>query len=318
MADVPRIWQIFPPAPVVNAVAEFCLQYGVALLWPGDSGRWAPNRYAHNFAESDWIKWFADTVSVGDVMLLRTAPTSIRAVGLVAGEYCYEERFDDVCGFDLQHCRRVRWCRLPEVYDFGQPVFTRGRFSAVRKALVRDYVGSFLASPPTHWQSAPLPGLPPEEPSLHEVPRGLEGVVGLVQDMTPLYWDGQGFGDPPMEDELVAHLVVPFLRALGWPPERIAVKWRRIDVSLFVALPRSPQNCHLVIEAKRLGAGVEGALEQAKGYVRALGVPRDVVVTDGVRYRLYAVAQDFAPVAYANLVRLKEPAVKLFDMIRRS
>jgi hypothetical protein len=46
--------------------------------------------------------------------------------------------------------------------------------------------------------------------------------------------------------------------------------------------------CHLVIEAKCLGAGVEGALEQAKGYVEALGIPRDVIVTDGIRYRMYA------------------------------
>ena len=73
----------------------------------------------------------------------------------------------------------------------------------------------------------------------------------------------------------------------------------------------------MVVEAKRLGAGVEGALEQAKGYVEALGVPRDVLVTDGVRYRLYDCKQDFAPVAYANLVRLKQSAVKLFDRIRR-
>jgi hypothetical protein len=76
-------------------------------------------------------------------------------------------------------------------------------------------------------------------------------------------------------------------------------------------------SCHLVIEAKRLGAGVEGALEQAKGYVQALGVPRDVLVTDGVRYRLYAAAQDFAPIAYANLVRLKRSALNLFERIKR-
>ncbi len=26
---------------------------------------------------------------------------------------------------------------------------------------------------------------------------------------------------------------------------------------------------------------------QAKGYVEALGIPRDVIVTDGIRYRMY-------------------------------
>ena len=66
------------------------------------------------------------------------------------------------------------------------------------------------------------------------------------------------------------------------------MKWRYIDVTLFAALPRTPQNSHLVIEVKRVGAGVEGALEQAKAYVTALGVARDIVVTDGIRYRLYS------------------------------
>ena len=45
---------------------------------------------------------------------------------------------------------------------------------------------------------------------------------------------------------------------------RIAVQWRRIDVTVFRALPRTPENCHLVIEAKRLRVGVEGALDQAR------------------------------------------------------
>ena len=73
----------------------------------------------------------------------------------------------------------------------------------------------------------------------------------------------------------------------------------------------------MVIEAKRFGAGVEGALEQAKGYVEALGVPRDIVVTDGIRYRMYAGNRGFEHVAYANLTRLKRPAAALFARIRR-
>lgn len=48
-----------------------------------------------------------------------------------------------------------------------------------------------------------------------------------------------------------------------------------------------------------------------------LGRPVDVVVTDGIRYRLYAAEQGFAPVAYANLSRLKQPALELFDRLRR-
>jgi hypothetical protein len=50
--------------------------------------------------------------------------------------------------------------------------------------------------------------------------------------------------------------------------------------------------------------------------VTSLGVPRDVVVTDGIRYRMYAADQGFAPVAYANLSRLKQSATLLFDRLR--
>lgn len=313
-----KIWQITPPAAMVNSIAEFFIRHGVALLWPGDLGRWSPDRYKDDFALNDWITWFAQTMADGDAILLRTGPARIRAVGLVAGAYSYEDRFDDVHGFDLQHCRRVRWCRLPQDYEFGESVFTQGRLSCVRKASVRQYVTNFLASPPTHWQEAPLPELPVEEPALDRVPAALEGIVAQAQDLAGLFWDRQDFGDHPTEDELVAHFVVPFLRALGWPPERIAVKWRYIDIAVFAALPRTPENCRFVIEAKRLGAGVEGALEQAKKYVESLGVPRDVIVTDGIRYRMYASERAFEPVAYANLIRPKQSAANLFDRMKRT
>ena len=74
---------------------------------------------------------------------------------------------------------------------------------------------------------------------------------------------------------------------------------------------------HLLFEAKRLGEGIEFALNQARGYVHALGVASDVIVTDGIRYRYYEAARDFAPAAYANLANLKQSAVHLFNKLRR-
>jgi hypothetical protein len=145
----------------------------------------------------------------------------------------------------------------------------------------------------------------------------LHELVAQAGDLVPLFQNREAFGELVSEDELIVHFVVPFLRALGWPPERIAIKWRHIDVAVFRSLPRTPENCHLVIEAKRFGAGVEGALDQAKGYVEALGVPRDVIVTDGIRYRMYAGTSGFEPVAYANLARLKQPAAALFTRMQR-
>jgi hypothetical protein len=257
--------------------------------------------------------------SYADVFLLRTGLATITAVGLVAGDYLYANAFDDVNGWDLQHARRVRWCRLNEPHVFSGSAFGANapRCSRVWSEGIIDFAERFLNSPPTFWQTAPLPELPAEEPLLDLVPDALRGIVALAADLVPLFQDGEAFGEPPSEDELIAHLVVPFLRALGWPPERIAVKWRYIDVAVFESLPRTPENCLLVIEAKRLGAGVEGALDQAKGYVETLGIPRDVIVTDGIRYRIYAGGRGFEPVAYANLARLKKPAADLFARMQR-
>jgi hypothetical protein len=182
---------------------------------------------------------------------------------------------------------------------------------------VIDFALRFLNSPPKYWQAAALPDLPAEEPPLEPIPASLAGVVAQAADLLPLFQDDQTFGEPPSEDELIVHCVVPFLRAPGWPPERIAVKWRYIDVAVFRGLPRTPENCQFVIEAKRLGAGVEGALDQARGYIEVLGVPCDAVVTDGVRYRMYDGARAFEPVAYANLARLKQPAAELFKRLQR-
>lgn len=317
MSDKFNIWQISPPAPVMHSVKEFFLKYGVALIWPGDSGHWKPGRYEYNYALSDWIKWFAETMAEGDVILLRTGMTKICALGVIVGKYSYEDRFDDVFGYDLQHCRRVRWCRLPEEYDFSESVFTKGRFSKVRKISVQDYVSNFISSPPTVWKEAPLPKLPPEESLLKLVPPVLNEIIAQAQDLTSLYHDLEGFGDLPSEDELVAHYVVPFLKALGWHTEHIAIQWRYIDIAVFNTLPREPENCRFIIEAKRLGAGVEEALIQAIKYVEKFNTPRDIIITDGIRYRVFSCNEGFKRVAYANLIRLKESASDLFSRLQR-
>jgi hypothetical protein len=311
------VWQI-SGGPSSRSYAEVFLKHGVALIGPGDAGPWAPERDDDEF-EGGFVRRFATEVALGDAFLLRTGMATIVAVGLVASDYLYVNAFDDVNGWDLQHARRVRWYRLPGEHSFRSAVFGANppRCSRAWNTEVVDFASRFLNSPPNHWQAVPLPELPAEQPPLDEVPDGLQGIVARAADLVPLLQDRQAFGEHPSEDELIAHFVVPFLRAVGWAPERIAVQWRCIDVAVFRALPRTPENCHLVIEAKRLGAGVEGALDQAKGYVEALGVPRDVIVTDGIRYRMYAAARGFEPVAYANLARLKRPAAALFARVQR-
>ena len=311
------VWQV-SAGPSDRSYADQLLNHGVALIGPGDAGPWRCERSDEEF-KGGFVRRFAAELHVGDVLLLRTGRSTIGAVGLVASEYQYLPQFDDVNGWDLQHGRRVRWYSLPEPYDFGRPVFgaNPARLSRVQAADIVEYGNRFVRSPPTDWQVGALPGLPAEQSELTAAPTELRDIVAQVHDLWRLYWDMEGFGERPMEDELVAHYVIPFLRALGWPVERIAVKWRNIDLCVFSALPRIPEHCQYVIEAKRLGAGVEGALEQAIGYVSALEESCDVVVTDGIRYRMYEASNDFAPVAYANLARLKQSSLELFERMRR-
>jgi len=311
------VWQV-SAGPAARSYADVLLKHGAALIGPGDAGRWTPDRDDNEF-EGSYVRRFASEIAAGDVVQLRTGLSTIAAVGLVDGDYLYVNAFDDVNGWDLQHARRVRWRRLAEPHTFASSAFGANppRCSRVWGEDSVDFAQRFLNSAPTNWQTAPLPDLPAEEPTLDHVPDALQGIVAQAADLVPLFEHAQSFGEPPSEDELIAHFVLPFLRALGWPPEHIAVKWRYIDVAVFLALPRTSENCHLVIEAKRLGAGVEGALEQAKGYVETLGIPRDVIVTDGIRYRMYASGRGFEPMAYANLVRLKKPATDLFARMRR-
>ena len=298
--------------------ADQFLNHGIALIGPGDPGPWCSERSDEEF-EGGFVRRFATELRVGDVLLLRMGLSTIRAVGLVACAYQYLPQFDDVNGWDLQHGRRVRWCPLPEPYDFRGRVFGANppRLSRVQAGDIIEYANRFVGSPPTDWQARPLPSLPAEEAKLKSPPPELQELVAQVHDLSALYWDTDAFGERPMEDELVAHYVVPLLRALGWPTERIAVKWCHTDVSVFSKLPRVPEHCHYLIEAKRLGAGVEGALDQAIGYVSALGIQCDVVVTDGIRYRMYEATKDFAPIAYANLARLKQSSLELFNRMRR-
>ncbi len=312
------VWQI-SAGPASRSYADVFLRHGVALIGPGDAGPWTADRDDTEF-EGSFVRRFASEIAPGDVLLLRTGIAKIAAVGIAADSYLYVNAFDDVNGWDLQHTRRVRWGSLSVGHDFGGAPFGANppRCSRVWSDEIVDFATRFLNSPPTHWQTAVLPELPVEQPPLEPVPEVLAELVAQAADLLPLMQDSQRFGELPSEDELIAHLVVPFLRALGWPPERIAVKWRYIDVSVFRALPRTAATCQFVIEAKRLGAGVEGALEQAQGYVNALGIPCDVIVTDGVRYRMYDSTRGFEPLAYANLARLKQPATDLFARLQRS
>ena len=46
-------------------------------------------------------------------------------------------------------------------------------------------------------------------------------------------------------------------------------------------------------------------------------VPRDVAATDGIRCGMYSCESGSPPVAYTNMIRLKQPAAELLSRLRR-
>src|SRR5690606_21857525 len=136
-------------------------------IGPGDAGAWMPERGDEDF-EGNFVRRFASEIRVGDLLLLRAGLATVVAVGIVASDYVYLDAFDDVNGWDLQHARRVRWCRLPAEHVFSGSPFGANppRCSRVRSEAVVDFALRFVNSPPTAWQTAALPEIPAEEPPL--------------------------------------------------------------------------------------------------------------------------------------------------------
>jgi hypothetical protein len=183
------VWQV-SAGPASRSYADVFLKHGVALIGPGDAGPWKPERDDVEF-EGGFVRRFASEIAVGDIVLLRTGIAAIAAVGLIASDYLYVNAFDDVNGWDLQHARRVRWSALPEDHAFDRRVFGANppRCSRVWSEDVVDFAHRYVNSPPTRWQTTPLPELPAEDPPLNEVPEHLRGMVGLAADLVPLMQD---------------------------------------------------------------------------------------------------------------------------------
>jgi hypothetical protein len=317
MATGRRVWQI-SGGPASRSYADVFLRYGVALIGPGYAGRWERGKPDGPF-EGPYTRCLAEEVAVGDIFLLRTSISQVVAIGLVASEYLFLDQFDDVNGWDLRQGRRVRWCCLPSPYDFRTPVFGANppRLSRVHSEPVVQFAESNTNSPPDSWKTAELPDLPPPEPLLTEIPQDLSFAIASIQDLGAFYRDREALPKPPSEAEIVAHCVVAFLEALGWRRFHIAVEWNNVDVAVFSDLPRVAENCRFVVEAKAFNEGIESASAQAKNYLDQLGIHRDLVVTDGFRYKMYAASDIARPVAYANLWEPKQSALALFDRMRR-
>ncbi len=314
--------------------ADLLLNHDVMFLGPGNPGPYEARLYEE--CANYWnkgikrteVRRFAREASIGDIVLLREG-YRVRSIGVIVGEYEYLDTFDDVYGWDLQHTRRVCWQRhlderLDEIQSERQLFADRKQIPTFTRVHGEEILGPIRPLLSTIQEREPraLPDVPPVPMQLDEFcdklfQQGLGfaalGVLRqtLEKQQRLLKWYGtSGVQNWPTEHEVVAHVILPLLVAIGWSEQNLAVEWHRVDLAVFSGTPRDRTRCRMICEAKGLGWGLSDDIEQAKGYCRSLELDncKRLLVADGGRFYVFnRNSSDWPeqPTGYMNVLKLR-------------
>lgn len=306
---------------------DLCLSWGVILTGPGHAGPWPEcaeqlNADGLKAKKISGVRRFCEDMKDGDIVVLRIATTHVCGVGVIVGDYEWVDAFGDVDGWNLQHCRRVRWLwkPKPEASDEGKkfPVYTLKQGDTTQ-LLTSEKVINWIDRLNLNFKSKrKLPRLPENEN--HEVDfddvseflfdEGVSSnsIEALSREIDELVRIAKWYKkyDNPSEFETVAYLAVPLLRAIGWTPQRMGIEWNRVDIALFSQLPRNDGNLSVVVEAKKKGNACLTAFSQAEDYAKGKKNCHRLIVTDGLRYGVFLKKKNkFELYAYFNITRLR-------------
>jgi hypothetical protein len=308
--SLPSVWQV-GSGDDARPYIKWMRDNQLVAIGPGWAGRWPSTGYG----SGAYVRRFAEKPCEGDLVVAKQGRHTALAIG-VLGPYDFSSDLDDIEGWDLCHFRRVLWLTENE-HHFGRAVFAVDRFSQCHDtdvlAWVKRSIGDSPLDPPKVESLPPLetagPRLNPQtlDPELREV-------IELARWWQDNAWGEAFAGRPPREIELLTHVTVPLLRALGWPPQQIAIGWRYADIVLFSEESRIDEHVRVIIEGKRIGQGLRWAEGQAERYAGKLGHMVDLVTTDGLRYKLVRPGNDDR--FEANLPKLRASAEKFFDALR--
>lgn len=111
----PRIWKISINGTGDSQTKAYCLENGEARIGWGGTGdlrdKSALTEYYERLGAGDkgTLQYFAEEISVGDVLLCIHSADEIGAVGVVTGDYRYESQVPTGVIGDYQHVRPVNW-----------------------------------------------------------------------------------------------------------------------------------------------------------------------------------------------------------------
>ncbi len=314
------VWQV-ASGDFGRDYSRLCLKHDIICIGPGWYGPYEKMSYRKVIDSGKFtshkigsIKSLATEVQLGDTVLLRKGHRVI-AIGLaVEGEdggngYSHDPTFDDVYGWGLQHTRRVSWQRnmgreldaIQAKTDLFWGRKQMSMFSRVSEQAILDKIEPLIQkSKPRPLQ--PRPDRLPEELSLEKLGEALfakglandavDKVLAAIERQRRLLRWYDEYGDAssrPDEHEVVSHMIIPLLLALGWSEQLLAVEWHKVDLAGFSTTPTIEDSCVLVCEAKRMGHGLQDVWNQAVSYVHSLKLEhcRKILLTQGARFYLY-------------------------------
>lgn len=334
-----RFWQV-ASGDIGRDYSRLFLDHDVMCIGPGRFGRYDRESYdavvengEYTPARITTIRKFHDDVRTDDIVVLRSGHEVV-GLGLVASDYDHDGRFDDVHGWDLQHLRRVIWQhhladelkRMQKRDKLFGHMKQQTTFSGVTKAngevlaRIEPLIGKTIVRPLTDmppWPSDPLSleALGQQLFSKGIANDAVDRVLSAIERQRRLlkwYNEQGGESKRPKEHEVVAHMVLPLLLALGWSEQLLAIEWDKIDLAAFCRTPTTPETCVLVCEAKEMRHGLQGVLEQAVRYVNTLGFERckRVLLTQGARFYLYDRPAEgwscpLPPTGYINVEKIR-------------
>lgn len=316
---------------------DIFLDHDVMFLGPGEPGEYNWGKYKKWAAEGrikqsgpGQVRSFREKVQPGDIILLRKG-YRVTSIGRARDHNCYfEKSLDDVYGWQLQHCRSVSWQRdlEEELADIQlkQELFARRKqiwtFTSVDDHVILGKI-KHLISRCTIRPSKGVPAVPdpltPEALGERLFAKGIPNnsvdhvlrALDRQRRLATWYKAERKNSGRPTEHEVVAHMVLPLLLALGWSEQLLAVEWRSIDLAAFFDTPTTAEHCTLVCEVKKGGAGMQNVWQQARRYVDRLELTscRNILVTEGARFYLYSRSDDGwsdTPTGYLNVAKIRE------------
>lgn len=314
-----QLWQIAAGEPARD-YREVFLNHDLMLIGPGNPGPVVEGNYPGLGIMAGIRSFYRDPMP-GDPVLLRLGHEVI-ALGRIPDTegYSWNPSFNDVFGWNLQHVRRVQWePRLLKGFESLRGIFAdRKQQPTFSRVHVVDH--NLVAELADKIKPRSLKPLPDVGPVLSREDLGIElfssGVSNEVIDQLlrvmeqvkrlSAWYGAENAGTRPNEHEVVAHVLVPLLRSLGWSEQLLGVEWRRVDIAVFSQTPTIEKNCVAVFEAKSLGRPLGEAFNQAREYVERLGLVncRRIVTADGghlmVHKRMAGAGWEEQPSGYLN------------------